>query len=63
MAAKWEEYTNHLEAELLGPAKAECTAIFREGDAAWAQYVATVNELAAKQIKERRIGGDSSESS
>jgi hypothetical protein len=59
VAAKWEEYVQHLELDLLGPAKAECTAIFREGEYCWSQYVATVNELAARQSKERLMRGDS----
>lgn len=60
IAAKWEQYANNLEQELLAPAKTECTAIFTEGDALWAQYIATVNELAAKQGKERLLGSQAS---
>ena len=57
IARCWEEYANHLEKELLAPAKQECGAIFAEGDSIWSSYIAMVNELAARQGKERLLGG------
>ena len=49
IAARYEEYASMLETELLAPAKQECAPLFAEADALWSAYIATVNELAAKQ--------------
>ena len=56
IARSWDEYAALLEGELITPAKHECSAIFAEADAIWASYIGTVNELAARQGKERFLG-------
>lgn len=61
VAAKWEEYALNLENELLAPAKAECTAIFHEGDVVWSHFLVAVNELAARQSKEKLRGNTASQ--
>ena len=61
IARTWEEYASHLEGELLGPAKQECNALFAESDAIWSQYLGIVNELAARQGKERLLHGKKGE--
>ena len=57
MAARWEAFASALESELIQPAKHECSCIFHEGDRHWAQYIALVNEIAARKTKERVTGG------
>ena len=57
LARCWEDYATHLEAEVITPAKHECNALFTEGEHIWSSYVGTVNELAARQGKERLLGG------
>lgn len=54
IANRWESYADHLETDLLAPAR-ECSALFTAGSDQWASYVAVVNELAAKQGKERLL--------
>ena len=58
IARSWDEYAQNLEAELLAPAKQECNALFSEGDQIWSGYIATINEMAARQGKERYLGAD-----
>jgi hypothetical protein len=53
IARTWEDYATHLEAELVTPAKQECSSLFAEGDSIWTSYIAIVNELAAREGKEK----------
>ena len=56
LARVWEHYAGQAEAALLAPAKAEISALMNEGEHLYSQYLALVNEIAAKQGKERLLG-------
>ena len=53
LARAWEFYAIELETSLIAPAKAELGGLFLEAESTYSKYLATVNELGAKQGKER----------
>ena len=53
LACAWDEYSSILEHSVLAPARAEIGALFSEGEALYSSYLTTVNDLAAKQSKEK----------
>eukprot|EP00966_Prymnesium_polylepis_P316378 7310350-Prymnesium_polylepis.1 len=53
LALAWESLAVHLETALIAPARTEVGALFLEADACYSSYLSTVNELGAKQGKER----------
>lgn len=61
LARAYDEYASALESALLTPGKAELTALFAEGEGLYSSYLSTVNELAAKQGKEKILGSKAAE--
>ena len=53
----WEDYANAIEKQLREPAKQVIAAFFAEAEKLYANYVSVVNELSAKQAKEKRVHG------
>lgn len=53
LARAHEEYAAHLETAVLGPSRQEVGALSGECEALYSAYLATINELAAKQGKEQ----------
>ena len=59
LSRSWDEYARQLEGAVLAPGKHELGVLFAEAETLYSSYLSIVNELSARQGKERLLGNAS----